>query len=405
MDELTAPLAALLDDPDAVQDPIAILHWGKSGSYLLCSLLDGHPQALQNPFDSMFGYFHREGQLFADRADGWVAADEATRWAAANCDSIIGDRRPAVEARAAFLFFLERILSRCANGVTRRYLFKAVHVAYAAARRKPLSTTRPFLIWNLHVLQASDVLLELYPDIRFVTTVRFPEKALDSELFTFCSQARNFDAPEIVRRSLADVFKRDTPILANHVGLRFEDMHCRPEATMRALAEWIGIDWASSLLASTIDGEEYYFSGQHVHTRPSADPRGVTGFSPERALDRSFSILSPVDRFLFRLVLARQYHAWGYGSDATVWPESLRGLILSLLAWRPLRAQTNMFASDLAAAARSRSKSAVTKVLRSYLAEVAPTAELLRRKGRSDAGVLSVLRPVGLGESGGDHGA
>ena len=401
MDKLTAPLAELLEDPDAVQDPVAILHWGKSGSYLLCSLLDGHPQALQNPFDSMFSYFYREGQLFADRPDGTVAADEATRWAAANYDSIAGNRQPAVEARAAFLFFLGRILSRCPNGLSRRYLFKAVHVAYAAARHKPLSTRRPFLIWNLHVLQTPDVLLKLYPDIRFVTTVRFPEKALDSELFTFCFQTRNLDAPEIVRRSLGGIFDRDTPILTDHVGLRFEDMHCRPEATMRALAGWIGIDWAPSLIASTIDGEDYYFSGQHVHTRPSADPRGVTGFSPERALDRSFSIMSPVDRLLFRLVLARQYQAWGYGSEASVCPESLRGFIISLLAWRPLRAQTTMFASGLATAVRSRSKSAVKKVLQSYLAEIAPTAELLRRKGRSDAGVLSVLQPM----SGGDHGA
>jgi hypothetical protein len=394
MTELTPALKALLDDPGEVQDPVAVLHWGKSGSYLLCSLLDGHAQTLQNPFEAMFSYHYREGLLFTARANGRVCAEEVLPWAEANYDAIAGIREPALEARTAFLGFLRQILSRRPNGMGRADLIKAVHVAYAAARGHPLTTTRPVLVWNLHLVQSAELLLSLYPAMRFVTTVRFPEKALDSELFTFCFQQQNFAAAEIVRRNLASIFERDTPLTADHVAVRFEDMHCEPEATTRALAAWIGIDWAPSMLISSIDGEAYYFSQQYVHTGRNDDPRGLTGFSPERARDRSFSILSLADRLVLRLALRRLYVGWGYGSEAPAWPATLQACILGAMAWLPMRPQRAMFSRDWAAAG---SLQALLGVSRYYLAEIVPTARLLGRKSRSQAPLLPILTPGNRG--------
>jgi hypothetical protein len=313
------------------------------------------------------------------------------RWAEANYDAIGGLRAPATQARADFMAFLELMLSRRPGGIGRPSLIKAVHVAYAAARRRPVSTTEPVLVWNVHAINPVETLKSLHPDIRFVSTVRFPEKAIDSELFAFCFQSPNFDTPEIVRRNLAVVFEMDRPLAARHVAIRFEDMHCDPERTTRALASWIGVEWEPSLLESSIDGEPYYFPRQYVHTKPGSDARGVTGLSPERALDRSYSTLGPADRLLIRLVLKRHYADWGYDSRLRAWPPFLDDWILRGLAWFPSRAQRAMFRRDCASAVRARSARALLDALRRYLAELSATRKLLLDTRRAKDGLIPVL--------------
>jgi hypothetical protein len=391
LDKLTASLGTLLENADTVRGPVGVLHWAKSGSYLLCSLLDGHPQVLQNPFEAMFLYPYRENELFAGRPEAVLPKDEVLRWAEANYDAIGGARGPAVQARADFMSFLALILSRRPRGIDRASLINAVHVAYAAARRRPISTIEPTLVWNVHAINPIETLKILHPGIRFVSTVRFPEKAMDSELFAFCFQSPNFDTPEIVRRNLAAVFEMDRPLAAGHVATRFEDMHCEPERTTRALASWIGLDWEPSMLESTIDGEPYYFPREYAHTKPGGDARGVTGFSPERALDRTFNILSPADRLLIRLVLKRHYAHWGYDSGLRAWPPVVEDWVFSVLALFPMRAQRRMFLRDCASASRARSAGGLFDVCCRYLAELMLTRRLLVDKRRASEALIPIL--------------
>jgi hypothetical protein len=391
LDGLTSPLRVLIDNPDLVRGPVGILHWAKSGSYLLCSLLDGHPQVLQNPFEAMFLYPYRENELFAGRPQALLPKDEVLQWAEANYDAIGGLRTSAAKAQADFMAFFDLILSRRRNGIGRPSLIKAVHVAYAAARRRPVSTTEPILVWNVHAINPVETLKSLHSDIRFVSTIRFPEKAIDSELFAFCFQSPNFATHEIVRRNLAGVFEMDRPLAARHVAIRFEDMHCEPERTTRALASWIGVEWEPSLLESSIDGQPYYFPREYVHTKPGSDARGVMGLGPERALDRTYSTLGPVDRLVIRLVLKRHYADWGYDSRLRAWPPLIQDWVLRGLAWLPLRAQRAMFRRDCASAVRARSARALIDALRCHLAEISATRRLLLDTRRASDGLIPVL--------------
>jgi hypothetical protein len=211
----------------------------------------------------------------------------------------------------------------------------------------------------------------------------------------FCFQWRNFETHQIVRRNLGSVFEADRPVTAagRHVAIRFEDMHCKPERTLRALASWIGIDWEPGLLDSTIDGERYYFPGEFTHTRGGSETQGVTGFSPARARDRTFHILSPMDRVLLRLVLRKNYIAWAYEDGPPAWMRKrwVAELVLRLLTWLPMRAQRILFLRDLATAVKQRSMTAFCGVLGRYAAEVAPTRRLLLQKKAMADGLIPIL--------------
>ena len=189
-------------------------------------------------------------------------------------------------------------------------IFRAIHVAYAAASGHALSTETPVIVWQTHDLRVQHRTLfrQVLGPIHFILCARYPEKALDAYLHAHLSRPpyalKLMRVPRNLVRYLLENDHRVTPD-ENVTVVRFEDMHNSTEAVMRALASSLGMAWDPCLLETTCDGQIIWFKSGSKY---------VTGTKPVSRADLALTQCSPFDRLRLRYVLRDTYREW-YGED------------------------------------------------------------------------------------------
>ena len=291
-------------DVAGMERAVAICMYGRSGSQLLASYLDGHNDLIMLPTNGgerIYQFFDRYRSLslhdkliaypvFATHFfDGDFPIAPAHYYAAVNAlFNVYGNRS---------LEFLE----------SRRAFFQLLHVVYCVALGRRPASPRPVIVWALHFLndQLARHFVEDFPQARFIHTVRDPITSfsrLFDRWFRDVGHQRGFLSAGYVTSHLTRADIAHPGMESRTRAIRFEDLHSSLEKTMRTVADWLGLTFQSSLLDSTLNGV------------PWTVQRGTiswSGVRPEQAIRDSRNI-SFTDRGLLFVVLNEDFVAWNY---------------------------------------------------------------------------------------------
>lgn len=285
-------------DADAIRAAAARLNLlvitplGRSGSMLLQSLFDGHPEAV---CFAEVGQHWRHWQTFT------AAGQDITRWldlhpefhdgrdfGASDSDAgkAIRDwfpvRRPAFEA--AFLQAWEATGGeQLTDG---RRFFACLAIGLAAARKQPLRPLK-YIVFQQHnhKAMASDAaaMMTDFPDLKILATCRHPiESALSFHTLlkrtghaTFRNFSRNVRGWSAACWRHLEIASSQMDAAANLRLIDLNSLHADPDAQIGRLCDWLGISDHDLLRQSTMFGIDW--GGN------SADGQPIPTFSANRA--------------------------------------------------------------------------------------------------------------------------
>lgn len=348
-DAASAGAGGPLHRPEQADRIVAVGLWGRSGSYLLSNLLDGHPQTLALPPHSSHWIAHfialflvrveegafAEGSLLAPFVtafcDGFPNLFSDTQEARAADYIRLGPSGewPAGVPRAAFeIQFRDALAGLAERGtLTPRTLFAAIHTAYAAACGMTVEPD-PVIVWQAHNVQNYhwDFYERLLGPMQLLLTVRDPVRTYDSWLSATLEHLPCPPTTITAPRLFLDYLRltgHGCPVTAekNIRAVRFEDMHNRTEAVLRAVAGWIGIRWDPVLLETTSDGKTVWFK---------TGTRQVTGTRPIPRIQAAPKFCRWIDRLALRILFADAYAVW-YRRKSPL-PRQIRYWLIGLLA-------------------------------------------------------------------------
>jgi len=307
----------------------AICMCGRSGTELVASYLDGHDDVIMLPTnrsERIYQFFECYQSLplrdkliayaiFADFFKDSFPIAPANYYAAVNSlFEVYGHWSPEfLESRRAFFLFL--------------------HVVYCVALGRRPRSPRPLIVYQQH--RRHDELarrfLEDFPQGQFIHTVRDPITNC-GRLFEQWFKGGAVEAPGLFTAGhvIRHLTRADMPhrgMESRTLTIRFEDLHLHLEKTMRAVADWLGLPYRSSLLDSTFNGV------------PWVVKRGTTSWSgprPEQAIRDSKNI-SFTDRGLSFAVFKEDFVAWNYPYPSVYKYALVRALTFILVVLIPMK--------------------------------------------------------------------
>jgi len=332
-------------DAPGMECAAAIYCWGPSGAKLLASYLNGHPNVVMLPMftsAAIYPFFGEYKTLSVwEKLVVYPAYSDTvwldTKFFEGDYSIAAADYYAAVQA--LFAVYGDRTTAWLQ---ARQRFFQFLHVAYSVAIRRRPENPRPLMIYTPHIMDdaLARQFVEDFPKARFMHTIRDPISAIDScfEWETFLQitvAARN--RPDLIVWHLSPAYKSMHHILSYdraHLGMeactravRFEDMHHAPEATMRGLADWLGIPYDPCLLESTWNGAPYV---NYV--------RGVSWSGPNPAnARRRRRNLSPADQLLAFALLHENFVAWNYRCPRPFRQKWIRLCIIAVLWLIPMK--------------------------------------------------------------------
>ncbi len=266
----------------SLRDPVALLHFGRSGTGLMHSLIDGHPQVTTLPSIYTKGYFERgvwddlisQGrknlperftQLFKVLFD---AADPSPVPGLMNEDtSMLGvkegmtrvgqnhDEKLSVD-RDAFCAEVNRLMDQQGD-IDAGSFFRIVFQAYEAALGNDKIDPLPFYHIHDPGLFARANFLRYFPNARLMMMVREPLQSCESWIREDFKAGEYGSVAEKIAIMLYDIDRPEFSQVDN-IGLKLEDLKARPEGTIQGLCTWLGINESPSLYEMTAQGKMWW---------------------------------------------------------------------------------------------------------------------------------------------------
>jgi hypothetical protein len=261
----------------------------KSGTSLLLSLLDGHPELVALPEETKyFRAIHGRDDLRT--AEALLARTRIGRLGRARAEALAQGRDYGHVDAARF----ERELAeRLVGNREPAELLPAAALAWAAA-----SGAGPGRYWvektPLHE-HALDTALDLWPDLLAIYVVRDPRDVHASFLAKRSERGRGLSVLTSalrIRRSLA-AWRRFADRHAQHCWtVGYEDLVREPERVTREIASFLGIEWRSELLQPSLAGRSWTGNSMfgEQHDGISAKPVGRYRTSLSRAQIRALEL-------------------------------------------------------------------------------------------------------------------
>lgn len=271
-----------VERPQLFKQIVSLLHFGRSGTGLMHSLIDNHPEISTLPSIFLSGYFNEgvweeltaEGLeklperftdkfevLFdatspkpvpgpQDKIDSYLGIKEGM--------ASVGESRNEVLRVDRQMFCNEawRLMNGC-DTIDAGEFLQVIHAAY----EKAIGTTTEKKTIFFHIHNPNEYakfnFLHHLPDARLMMMVRNPVQSCESWVR---EPARDHDCHMIYQRISIMLYDIDRIIyrLQDSVGVRLEDLKLQPEATMQALSRWIGIDETPSLYEMTAQGKKWW---------------------------------------------------------------------------------------------------------------------------------------------------
>ena len=261
---------------------VAMLHFGRSGTGLIHSLLDGHRDISTLPSIYFRGYFNPD--VWAPMtADGWRATvDRFIDMYDVLFDATSGKSTPGVILENnTFLGVKEGMTTVGENRdeclTVDRDIFRA-EMLRLMERHREIGPKTFFLIIHAahekaigaadrkhtvfyHIHNPDDVatlnFLRCAPDARLMMMVREPLQSLESWLRTSVQDNDYHTAVDQIMKMLFGIDQ--IPFRTqDSVGLRLEDLKRRPEETMAALCAWMGVEETPSLYEMSAQGKKWW---------------------------------------------------------------------------------------------------------------------------------------------------
>lgn len=317
-------------DVPAMDKVASIVMWGRSGTLLLCSYMDGHDDVIVLPElcgEPLYEFFERYKSLsLHDKLIGYPCfRPDCTRF-------FEGD---FAISRMHYYAAVQAIVASCnewpAEFVeSRRAFFLFLHIAYNLARGVQPATSRPLIVYTQHYWDpaAASHLVKDFPQAKFVHAIRDPISSCDA-LFQFHLKAveRN---PILPFSALEFLVGRDRPhpgMESRTRAIRFEDLHSDTAATMRDLVEWLGLPYHATLIHSTFNGI------------PWVVKRGEISWSGRRLgqVQRRSQALSAKDRALMFALFYENFAEWNYPCPEIFRDRFLRCLVFAGLILFPTK--------------------------------------------------------------------
>jgi tetratricopeptide (TPR) repeat protein len=310
---------------------IALIHFGRSGTGLFHSLIDGHSEISTLPSIYFSEYFNATvwNQLIAQ---GWahlperfveqfsVLFDARSSMPVWSSDKSIvdlgkkegmanvGEGRDEVLVvdKEVFCYELRELMSGYAK-LNPKSFFDLVHVAYEATLKN--NVDKHTLFYHIHNPSPYAKLnfLRYNPNARLLMMVREPIQSCESWV------NKDFDPKEkdhVHNHILTMLFDFDQIAFRRQdsIGVRLEDLKKHPKETMVALCDWMGIEEESSLYEMTAQGKKWWGD-------PTSPDYGKEAMSPfgDSAIKRSVgSYFSEYDQFILRTLFYPFSVRFGY---------------------------------------------------------------------------------------------
>jgi hypothetical protein len=276
-----APAAALL------QSPFFIVGCGRSGTTLLRTMLNHHPD-LAIPVESMFVIDFLRARTALSRRD--------------LARLLLGDR----EFQEWNFPVAEASLAGCA---TAREMIDRLHELLAAAQHKRFWGQK-----TPRFIRHGELLKRHYPQARFIHVVRDPRAVVDSLIRSNVHYSNAYYAARRwlrdtgAGRALQAAYPRDV------LEVRYEDLVSAPEPVLRRVCGFLGLPYSENMLAYSGAGLSEYSAGfGQIHALLNESPR------PDRreAWRRS---LSARDTALVEAVCREQLGLFGYAAETPAHP-------------------------------------------------------------------------------------
>jgi len=307
--------------PSVPDKMIALLHFGRSGTGLLHSLIDNHSEISTLPSIYFSEYFDVDNWKKL-AANGWdqipenfvsqyeVLFDASSSVLILNANLLIpdigqlegmtnvgekGDGVLTVD-RDVFCRELRRLMSGYPK-LDASTFFTLVHVAYEATLNN--SSDKQTIFYHIHnpSVPAKLNFLRYCPDTRFVMMVRDPLQSCESWL-SKCFDKKDYGQDIVPIRILTMLFDIDQIAFrkCDSVGVRLEDLKLHPKETISSLCDWMGIEEEPGLYEMTAQGQKWWGD-------PSSVDYSEAGMSPfdDKSIKRKIgSIFSDRDQFILR---------------------------------------------------------------------------------------------------------
>jgi tetratricopeptide (TPR) repeat protein len=338
----------------------ALIHFGRSGTGLLHSLIDNHPEISTLPSIYFSEYYNEDvwGKLIAQ---GWgqlpknfikqfaVLFDARSSVPIPSIDKPIanlgqkegmanvGVNRNEVLTVDQNRFCAElKALMRGYATLTPQSFFTLVHNAYEKALNN--ASNKQTIFYHIHNPSAYAKLnfLRYNPEAKLLMIVREPIQSCESWLKKFIKESSGSMHNRIVTM-LFDIdqiaFRRQ-----DSIGVRLEDLKTQPEATLAALCDWMGIEESSTLYEMTAQGKKWWGDP----SSPDYSPKGMSPFDDSAITRKVGSIFSEQDQFILRTLFYPFSVRFGYVE------ENLEGFKENLKAIKPLLDEPFGFQKKLA---------------------------------------------------------
>lgn len=306
---------------------VAVCHWGRSGSFLACSYLDGHEDVLQLPprfCEEIYQFFDNYQSLSLH--DKLIIYPIVTDRFVGNFPIAAGDYYAAVTAISEIYgdFSPQRL-------ETSRAFCQFIHVAHGLALGRRPSSPHPLMVYSMHWWDKALAprFLADFPQARFLHTVRDPITTYDRSFEHFGIADRNEEACWQWIRYLEKADHPHPGMEACTRAIRFEDLHNKTAETIGRLAEWLKLPRHASLLESTFNGMPYVVERAGV---------AWSGPRPEQA-QRFLSNISLIDQALLFALFYENFVAWNYPCPKIFRHTLVRGLTCMLLFPVPWKAE------------------------------------------------------------------
>ena len=311
---------------------VALIAFGRSGSGLMHSLIDGHPDVSTLPssyFSEFFDYFTWEKII----AGGWEeSADRFTKiyevlFDASSAVPIstkgkqtinnigqkegmtnVGLGRDEVISVDKKVFIKElKQLMNCHDSLDSITFFKLVHSAYEKALDD--HNEKKLIFYHIHDpgTYARLNFLRLAPSTNWMMVVREPLQNCESWLR---SNFYDGDYKTITHKIFQMLFGVDQAIYRNNnsIGVRLEDLKEHPKKTIPALCKWLGIEENDSLYQMTTQGKKWWGDP----TSPDYAKEGMIPFGKTSINRKLGLIFSTNDQFILRTLFYPFSVRFGY---------------------------------------------------------------------------------------------
>ena len=313
----------------------ALVHFGRSGTGLMHSLIDGHPEVSTLPsiyFSEFFDHFSWEKIIaggWKEMADRFAKTYEVLFDASSAIQittignklvdnmgrregmTTVGTKKDEVISVNKKVFIRElKQLMDYHDRLDQFTFFKLVHSAYDKVLND--HNKKNLIFYHIHNPDnyAQLNFLRLAPNTNWLMMVREPVQSCESWVMNgFHDNDYNFGAHKIFQM----LFEVDQAIYqnSNSVGVRLEDLKKHPKKTISALCNWLGIKENDSLYQMTAQGKKWWGD----RGSPDFEKDGMNPFGKISINRKLGSIFSENDQYILRTLFYPFSVRFGYAEE------------------------------------------------------------------------------------------